>query len=263
MSNIEKIPQSTEPVLVDVVEKLQKYLADSQAEYPRDLINQIVEQREHETEKLLVLVDKFFTYLVRDITDGQWMESIVAFFILSKFREKRLFPYAVRLCEIPHNTREFALGDVATEHVPEFLASSFNGDWETLYALVTNYYLDEYLRGGIIELYVIFYRRGLMSREQILKVFSNLFVDLYDDYSLVPTLLVSGCCDIVATELTKQIENYFANDIVKLDFISRENVDEYLSRSHDEALEELEKYSVFDFIDDLEKDMGWMFKKRD
>jgi len=263
MNDVEKIPQRVELALVDVIEKLQKHLADPEANYPRDLINQIVEQRENVTDKLLALVDNFCKSSIRDMTDAQWMEGIVAFFILSKFREKRAFKYVVRLFEIPHETIEFALGDIAISHVPEFLASTFNGDWETLYLLATNYHLEEYMRSGIIDIYVLFYKYNLLSREQILKIFSDLFVDLYDDYSLVPSMLISGCCDIHATELSEQIEKYFANDIVQLDFINRENVQEYFSRSRDEELKKLQESTVFDYIDDLEKEMSWLFRSDD
>ena len=154
----------------DVIEQLQKHLAQPEADYPEDLIKQIIEQRDYATPKLLAMLENFLTNLPRDIDGSQWIEGIVALFILAKLREQKVFPYVVRLCSIPHKAVEPLLGDVA-DYVAEFLASTFNGDWKALHSLVTNQHLDEYMRGAVLDAYVILYKNKVMSREDILKFF--------------------------------------------------------------------------------------------
>ena len=261
MKNIEKTKKDIMPPLVDdLFEQLKEHTKKENPGYPRDIINDIIEQREHTTQKLLSMVNNFFTRSIRDMTDAQWIENMTAFFILSKFREKRAFTYMVRLCKIPHHTIDFALSDVANENVPEFLASTFNGDWESLYSLITNQHLDEYLRSGIIDTYGILYMNNLMSREQIIDIFSRLFDELYNDCSIVPSLLVSKCCEIHATELIDKMKWYFEKDVTEPFLANYEEMEEFFALSRSEALEKFKKDSVFDFTDDLEKDMNWIFR---
>ena len=259
-NNTDRAQQSSKPVLVDdIFERLKEHVKKENPGYPRDIINKIIKHREYTTERLLSIVDEFFTRPMRDMTNEQWTESMTAFFILSKFREKRAFEYIVRLCNIPHHTKEFALSDVATENVPEFLASTFNGDWEALYSLVTNQHLDEYLRSGIIDTYGILYIHNLMSREQIINTFSGLFDELYDDYSIVPSMLVSKCCEIHATELADKMKWYFEKQVTDIDLVSYQEMEESFALSRSEAFEKMKKDSVFGFTDNLEEDMKWVF----
>ena len=261
--NYPEIQQNKTSTHVDSIEQLQAYIARPITGYPHELIERILEQKEYVTPKLLEMVEKFLATSPRDMPHNEWLEGIVAFFILSKFREKEAFPYALRLCLTPYKTVDSHLGDVATEHVAEFLASTFNGDWEKLHSLVINQHLNEYLRGAVLNAYVILYMRNVIAREEILKVFSDFFDKLYDDFSVVPAMLVSCCCDIRAIELNEKITNYFDHDIIDLDFIDSDFVDKAFALSQDEALEKLRDRTVFDFIDDLPNDMGWLFRTKE
>jgi len=260
MSNLEKTKESIKPVPVGLVQKLRDHMADPEPEYPHDLINKIVEQREQTTDGLLAIADEYLQGSMRDVTIEKWRLSMVALFILSKFREKRAFEYMVRLCKIPPYALEHVLGDVSTGHMPEFLASTFDGNWDVLYSLVTNQDLNEYLRAAVINAYVVLYTHDLMFREQILAIFSNLFKELYDDRSYVLTKLVRKCDTIHATELSEQIEKCFDDGVIEFFFVNRESVKKSFFRSRAEAFAKMKVYPEYDFIDDLEKVMGWMFR---
>jgi hypothetical protein len=240
---------------------LQKYITISDIDYPKDLIEKVVAQREESTPKLLEIAEKFFTYSHRDITYEQWREAMVAFFILSKFREQKAFQLVVRLCKFPYKSVNTIFGDITTENLPEFLASTFNGDWQELYSIIANQHFEEYSRLSVIDAYGILYMHNIMSREQIIEIFSKLFDELYDDFSCAPTFLVCKCNDICAVELFDKIEKYFEKNVVDDSFIGLKEIKKSFSVSLEEALEEMRNRPVHDFIDDLQKDMGWLFGK--
>lgn len=250
---VKKIFVSKYKIFDDVVHELRDHMADPKACYPHVLVKEILEESEQTVPKLLAILDEFFAQTLRDMSNETWREGVFVLLLLAKLREKRAFPYVVRFCSLPHKALEDFGFRVITKYTTELLASTFNGDWNALYSLVTNQHLYEFSRSWALLAHVTLYKYDMMSREHILKVFSDLFIELYDDFSSVPTVLV-GCCDhIHATEFYEQIDNYFLNDMVDSRIVTQERIKKRFIISKKDALKKLrENTPHLSFIDDIE-----------
>jgi len=253
MNDLNKVPEHKYKIFDDVVHELRDHMADPKACYPHVLVKEILEKSEQTVPKLLAILDEFFAQSLRDMSDETWREGIFVLLLLAKLREKRAFPYVVRLCSLPYKALEDFGSQVIIKYTTELLVSTFNGDCNALYSLVTNQHLYHFSRSWALLAYVTLYKHDMMSREHILKVFSDLFTELYDDFSLVPSMLV-GCCDYVhATELSEQIDNYFLNDMVDPRIISQDKIKKSFVLSKKDALKKLrEDTPDLFFVNDIE-----------
>jgi len=253
MSDQEKVTENREQVLFDEVDQLRNHMADLYSDYPEHLVDEIIEKREQVVPKLLAILDEFFAQPIRNMSREQWREGMFVFLLLANMREQKAFEYVVCLCSLPHETLGNFAGDYIQAHAAGLLASTFNGDWDTLYSLVTDPYRYEYSRVAVLEAYVILYKNYVMSREELLKLFADLFTVFYDDFSIAPSALVKCCYYIHATELTEQTEKYFLKKIVDSNYISQDQVKECFARQCEEVLHELHYYrDCLEFVEDLE-----------
>ena len=139
--------------IVNVIEEFERHLAQPNRVYPHEIIDSMLEHQEYVTPKLLQKLEQFIANPPRNANSGEWFEGVVALYVLAKFREQKAFPLVVQLCSFPHEKIEWLLGDIKTESMPSILASTFNGDYDTLASLVTNQYLDPYLRWSVLDTY--------------------------------------------------------------------------------------------------------------
>lgn len=256
---IEKIEQN---ISCDLINQLRLQLAELTGVYPEELIDRIVQNRELVTPILLKNVDDFVNASPRDISEGKWREGIVSLFILGKFREQKAYPYLIKLCMMPYRVVDPFLGDIITDSMPALLASTFNGDLKSLHSIVTNQHLYEYVRISALIAHVILYQVNKISREEIVSFFDSLFDKLYDDFSYVPSELVSSCCDIRAVELADKIDWFYKNDIPNFLCLEHQETKDLLASSEDEGpLANYRRNRFGNLIDDLEFEMEWLFRE--
>ncbi len=246
-----------DPVILDIIEQLKTHLRQPYPEYHHQIIEQILSQKQFVIPQLLEMVEQFTTYPPRN----EGLEGIIALFILAKFKETRAFPLVVKLCSLPYNAVEELLGSIKSECLNSIIASTFNGDCDILYSLVTNQHLSEHARYSALEAHIILYKYDLLSREQLLNVLNKLFDELFYDFSLVPNVLVSASCNVYAVELYPQIKRYFEHSIIDFDFIDPETVNETFAGQYDKVLYDLQNSHRYVFVEDLYKEIHWLFPK--
>lgn len=247
-------------LLANPLDQLKNYIGQSKSEYPKEIIDSIIKQRDYTVPLMLEKLQHFLESIRPEMNNQEWTEGIVICFILAKLREKRLFPYLITLCQMPDNTAEKFWGDVKTEHLQSLLASSYNGDFSSLYAVAVNQYLNEYVRGATLDAMIILYVKNIISREAIVDAFKKLFIELKNDHSYIPSALVSDTCDIYAPELLPEIQSYFDRDIIDTMYISMENVEDTFLQSQDEILSEVRQETSKQLVEDLEGDLSWIFR---
>jgi len=159
---------------------------------------------------------------------------------------------------IPHKTIDLFLCDLTTETLPSVLASTVTGDLNAILSIIKNQHLYEFSRGAAIDALVVLYKHDVISREKIISIFDLLFDELYDDHSLTPSILVSNCCDIYATELTDKINKYFKANIIDEGFISYEDIQENFSMSYEEAMEKFYKEYFHNMMNNLKTGMNYL-----
>ena len=258
-----EIEKNEQVVVVSLMEQLKNHFVNPSGIYPEKLIENIIQNRELTMPRLIQNLDNFSKESPRDMPNEQWLEGVASMFILSKLRETAAFPYLIKLCMMPHHTAKYFISDVTTESMAPFLASTFNGDFKSLDSIVVNQHLYEYIRGAALNAYIVLYKENKISRRRIISAFSYFFDELYDDFSYVPSALVSGCCNIRAIEFADKIEKYFKEDVIETMFVDRDEVEESFSMTEKESWERLQSEYYHGFVSDLRKDMEWLFRKEE
>ncbi|MFH1644102.1 MAG: DUF1186 domain-containing protein [bacterium] len=245
----------------DLIEILEYLLRNRSGRYPQKLIEKIIEKSKWTTPILLESLKEFTENWSHDMEDSEWLKGATALFILAKLREKKAFPYAIKLSKIPRDDIEDFLGDITTEFMHSILASTFDGNLEALHSIVINQQLYEFARGAVLQVYGHLYKHNKISRKDLIATLNSFFNKLYNDHSYVPSQLVSICCDMHATELSEKINFFIDRNLVDPFFTGFEEIKKRLSLTREEAMENLKSNTSYDFINDLQEDMAWLFRK--
>ncbi len=116
---------------------------------------------------------------------------IYAMFLLSEFREKRAFPIIVKLITENKAHIEDLGGEILINDLDKILASTYDGDMDTLYKLITNLELDEWIRNSAFCALVILQKYKIIEKDQIIsKIEEMLQNKLGEDDILVITSIV-------------------------------------------------------------------------
>ena len=70
--------------------------------------------------------------------EDEFFGFIYAFFLLAEFKEKKAFPYLIDLINKDADILEHIIGDDYPEYLPRLLASTYNGDDESLFSIIEN-----------------------------------------------------------------------------------------------------------------------------
>jgi hypothetical protein len=249
----------------DAVERLMQSIAlEPISVYPHELIELIIQNQEQSAPELLHVVEKFIKDPVMNDENGKAFYVIVVLFLLAKMKDSRTFPHLVKLCAQPHHFTEQFFGDASTENLHSILASTFNDNFDALYTIVANQYLNEYIRWAALDAYIILYKYERLSHKQFIMTLNKLFTELCYDYSAMPIALINCCYEIGATECFDHIEHCYRMGKADSNIISFDNVKQQFSRPASDILHELKQNEYnYHYIDDLQECMGWMFRKMD
>ena len=103
--------------------------------------------REHKDEmidQLLQVIEDYTNNI--DIDNDIPISVLYSLFLLSEFREQRLFPYLIKMLHYKDPKYDFfdIYGEGICENFPEFLASTFNGDIESINNVIES---DDWMSG--------------------------------------------------------------------------------------------------------------------
>jgi hypothetical protein len=207
------------------------------------------------------MLEKFTMSTPINLSSTDKLCGLVALFVLANFREQKAFPLIVNLCKLSPSVTECLLEAIISEYTSQHLSATYHKDLKSLCDIVTNLYFCEYSRSAALKAIVILYRYDRISREEILAVFLSFFDALYNDFTHVPSVLVSSCCQIHAIELRDQIDKYVEKNVLDAFFFSLEWMEEKFLLSREEALSNLQSNSCYKINDDLYDTMEWLFEK--
>lgn len=224
--------------------------------FPEKELKEIIEHKEEFIPELLqVLKDSKENY--KEIEeDHDYYLHIYACFLLAQFREKIAFPLIIDLFSLPDGIPYNMFGEVITEELDKILASVYDGNIDPIKELIENKSIDEYVRIAGISTFLVLFREGLISREEIVEYYKSLFNDkLEKEYSQVWGGLVSACCDIYPEEFYEDIKKLYEEELVEDLYISLEEVDDTMKCDKDAVLLELKKSKYKIFISDTIKEI--------
>jgi hypothetical protein len=143
--------------------------------YPREAMEAAIANPEAVTPGLLRMLEHTVNHMDEVAENSDYIGYLFAMYLLAQFREPRAFPYLVRLMSAPSDLLDSLLGDTYTDAGDRILASVYNGDLETLKALVVNRDADEFARSAALDAMRILVADGVLSREEVIAFLTTLF----------------------------------------------------------------------------------------
>jgi len=190
--------------------------------------------------------------------ENNYFGHIYAFMLLGYFREVEAHDVIVGLFSLPGKLSGDLFGDCVTGNLPIVLLNTCGGDLTRIKELVLNQDADEYCRGSAIESVMYGVIEGIISREDVLSYYSDLFAEYEKAGESSLTATLACCvCDLYPEELMPVIDKAYDVGIVDSTYISREEFDEALAKGKNKCLQEL--YVKFDRIHSLSvhDSMSW------
>ena len=115
--------------------------------FPMEAMRADMEQREAITPALLPVVEAIAAPPTEFAKQEDYMLFVSALHLLAQFREKRAYPYIVKMVSAPGETSFDWVGDMVTEGLKLIFASVYDGNPAPLPALIENEEANEFVRG--------------------------------------------------------------------------------------------------------------------
>ncbi|WP_094545727.1 DUF1186 domain-containing protein [Petroclostridium xylanilyticum] len=229
--------------------------------YPAEAVKYALANKEEAIPELLEILEYTLSNVENLSKDAKYLVHFPAIYLLAYFREKKAYESIIKIASLPDEQIFDLLGDVVTEDFKNILASVCDGNIEPIKGIIENSSLDEYVRTEALESLLILLNHGVVSREQLVFYFKELFNGKLEvDYSFVWDTLPRCCSLIHPAGLKDDIEKAVADGkvmeiIADLDFMNRQ-----LKRSVKEVLDELKEDDDYSFIseEDVHSLEGWV-----
>lgn len=216
--------------------------------YPTEAVKYALENKEEAIPELLEILEFTLDNVENLSEDDKYLLQFPALYLLAYFREKKAYKHIIKLALLTDEQIYNLLGDTVTEDLKNIIASVCDGDIEPIKGIIENSSLDEYVRSEALESLLILLNHGIVSREQIVDYFKELFNGKLEiDYSYVWEMLSKCCSMIHPAELTGDIVKAVVDGKIMKVLADLDFMDVQLAKSVEEVLKELkedERYSV-------------------
>ena len=172
-----------------IIENL-KYNKDGK--FQKESVLEAKKKQKEVTEELLNELEKVANNISDYARDQNYMLALYAMYLLAEFREKRAFPIIIKIITYKNQEKvDDLLGDVITEALSRILASTYDGNTDSLYNIIINTELNEYIRSATFRTLEILQKYNIISQEQIINIIENIIDnELKEDDSIVITDII-------------------------------------------------------------------------
>lgn len=172
-----------------IIENL-KYNKDGK--FQKESVLEAKKKQKEVTEELLNELEKVANNISDYARDQNYMLALYAMYLLAEFREKRAFPIIIKIITYKNQEKvDHLLGDVITEALSRILASTYDGNTDSLYNIIINTELNEYIRSATFRTLEILQKYNIISQEQIINIIENIIDnELKEDDSIVITDII-------------------------------------------------------------------------
>ena len=225
--------------------------------FPTEALNLALAKQEEITPYLLEILKNIISS--PDSFELDRMDHIFSLYLLSKFREKKAFPFIIAFASLSSNKLEELFGDCITEGVPRFIISTFNGDLLSIKKVIENEKNDKWYRGVGLRSLLGLFALGFTQRDELINYFRSLFYSKHIDDMNFASHLVNVCSDFYPEELKNEINMLFGANKVDTDIINKEWVEDVLRETKEKCLSKyIYNNHICQPIDDVEAEMCWM-----
>ena len=154
----------------EILKELEPYTG----RFPMKAMKAAIEQRQAITPELL-RVGEAVAENPEQYVRREDHKLVYALYLLSQFREKRAYPFVVKMFSAPGETPFDLAGDTVAEGLNRILASVYDGNPAPLQGLVENEEANEYVRNAALGAFVALAHTGQMPRDEVAVYFASLF----------------------------------------------------------------------------------------
>jgi len=195
----------------EILKELEPYTG----RFPMKAMRAAIEQRKAITPELLRVVEVIAANPTEVAKRKDYMLPVFALYLLAQFREKRAYPYIVKMFSAPGETSYDLVGDTVTEGLKHIFASVYDGNPAPLHGLIENDEADEYVRDAAINAIVVLERSAQMPRAEVIEYFRSLFRGrLQRTPSFAWSGLACAVADLPAPELLAEVRQAYAEDLI-------------------------------------------------
>jgi hypothetical protein len=231
----------------DILKELEPYTG----RFPMQAMRAAIGQREAITPELLRVVEAVAENPEHYARQEGYMLHMFALYLLAQFREKRAYPFVVKMFSAPGETPFELAGDTVTERLNRIFASVYDGNPAPLQELVENEAANEYVRDAAIDAFVVLAHTGQMTREAVVAYFTTLFHGkLKRSYSHAWDALAVAVANLPAPELLDYVRQAYEEGLVNPGFARLEGIERIL-REQEQGRRE-RKRVVTDAIAEME-----------
>lgn len=188
----------------EIIEQLKYYTP----ELPKEALKQAIEHKEEITPKLIEMLEYTKNNLDKIYyEEDEFFGYTYAYFLLAEFKEQKAFPYLIDLLNKDEEIIDYIIGDDYPGYVPRLLASTYNGDDKTLFDIIENNQINEFVRCSTLQTFAILYLYGVKDRNFIVNYLKKLLNEKDEkDNSYLYEEIIEEVCLLKLTELTEDID---------------------------------------------------------
>ncbi|SRR5579883_44715 len=238
------------------LEEILSELENNTGKFPHLALERAIQEREAITPVLLATLEEYKNNLEELLDKSDYFLHIYALYLLAQFRELLAYPLIVEFFSAPGEISLDVTGDVVTEDLGRILACVSGGNIDLIKQLIENQQANEFVRGAALKSLVVLVAQGIISREQVIQYFEELFSTLKDNKSdYIWTNLVINSSELCPIELKEHIERLFEEDFIETFFIDQEDVEDALQLGPEAALTRLREHPHYSLIEDTISEM--------
>jgi hypothetical protein len=202
-------------MLIMTIPEILKELEPYTGRFPMQAMRAAIEQREAITLELMRVLESVAEDPASYAERKDYMLHLFALYLLAQFREKRAYPYIVRMFSSPGETSYDLVGDTVTEGLKHILVSVYDGNPAPLHGLIENDEANEYVRDAAINAMVGLERSAQMPHAEVIEYFRSLFHGrLQRTPSFAWNGLVCAVADLPAPELLEEVRQAYVEGLV-------------------------------------------------
>ncbi|MGF1677439.1 MAG: DUF1186 domain-containing protein, partial [Rivularia sp. (in: cyanobacteria)] len=165
------------------LEEILSELENNIGKFPHQALERAIEEREAITPVLLTTLSESKDNLEDLFNKPDSLLHLYALFLLAQFKEPLAYPLIIEFFSVPGDMPMDVTGDVVTEDLSRILASVSHGNIDPIKQLIENQEVNEYVKGAALQSLIILVVQGIVSREEIVQYFQELFSLLFANKS--------------------------------------------------------------------------------
>ena len=185
--------------------------------FPKKAFQIISEHKEQAIPFLRDAINK--AILEQDSLEEGYQLHFYALFLLGQFQDRESFPLILKLASLPPQILDNLIGDAITSGLPDILYNTYNGDLALLKAAFTNPAVDEYVRGGILDVLGQLYLDGVLAENAWKTLLREWIYEEDEQNPYICANLAQVICKCHFADMLPDIRHLYEEDRIDEEFI--------------------------------------------